>query len=158
MKVLVVGIHKVDLLLNLYNNANFQGTAFDEQMPLKMMGRMAANMKGDRAKAEKLINERQVHFDYVDLGAGSRPLKISFDGFEIETASYDEYNGAGLGSRVVESMRAEIIKQSAATQDNGFVSLLGRISREAMKQKDEETSDTVETSPRNRSTNKNSMQ
>lgn len=98
----------------MYNNANCQGTAFDQQFPVKMMGKMTASMKGNRAEAEKMIDAGQNHFNYVDLGSGLRPLKISFDGFEIETDRYDEYNGAALGARVVESIRAEINKAKCA--------------------------------------------
>ena len=144
MKVLTVGIHKVDLLLNLYNNANFQGTAFNDNPVMKKVGAISATLKGDRTKAEQLIRSGQKNFDYVDLGVGLRPLKISFDGFEIETASYDEYHGEGLGSRIVESMRAELITLTSGAQYGSLGFLLGSISKNIQKAKDENTCSMLE--------------
>lgn len=156
MKVLVAGINKVDLLLNLYNNANFQGSAFDQQQKMKALGQMTSHIKGNRAKAEELINEGKKYFDYVDLGAGPRPLKISFDGFEIETSSYDEYNGEGLGASVVEAIRAEMIKQNNVTGHSIFGSLLGMISN-SFRSQGEDVAAAAPMSPKNKSRKTNKM-
>jgi hypothetical protein len=111
MKISIVGLDKVTLLLNLYNKANNQGKIFDERPMSKRIGSLSAKNTGNIELAEKIIYESQDYcFDHVDLGAGSRPLKISLEGFEIDTSTYDEYHGEGLGELVVQGIFADMFK------------------------------------------------
>ena len=110
--VSIAGIPKVDLLLNLYNNALCQGTAFDNTPQMKVMGKMMAGMAGNKEKAVAILATGKKYFDYEDLGAGPRPLKFRLYESEIEASQYDEYNGKGLASKVVKGMREEIEQTS----------------------------------------------
>jgi hypothetical protein len=117
MKVEIIGIDKAKLLLDLYNKANCQGKNFDDSPMSKRIGILNAKNKGTMELAEQLIAESQDYiFDNVDLGAGSRPLKISLDGFEIDTSSYDDYHGAGLGESVVQKTFDDMLKQIPASE------------------------------------------
>lgn len=120
MKVSIIGINKVDLLFGLYNNANCQGVQFDSNPMSKSIGRLSSKNEGDRNIAEKFIKESKDYiFDDVDLGAGSRPLKISLAGFEIDTTLYDEYHGNGQGQMVVDSIINDMAKDATSmTLDN----------------------------------------
>jgi hypothetical protein len=132
MKLLIVGIHKADLLLALYNNARCQGKAFDSTPAMKMIGRMMLPAKHE--DAEKLLKEREAsnnyYFDYIDLGMGSRPLKVNLGEFEPDFERYDEYNGAGLAEKIVNNIRSQIIAQASEMPDNDFAQILKAISEQ----------------------------
>lgn len=134
MKILIVGINKTDLLLALYNNARCQGKAFDSVPSMKIVGSMAR--PATHEDAEKILKERETsgiyYFDYIDLGKGSRPLKVNLGDFEPDFKLYDEYNGEGLAQKIINSIRTQIIAQASNEPDNEFAQLLKAISEKIL--------------------------
>ena len=84
--VSIVGLNKADVLLALYNNAKFGGEGFKSQPQMQILVMMSGN--GTMEAAKKLINNGTYNFDYVDLGAGPRPLKVNLSGFEFNSFCY----------------------------------------------------------------------
>lgn len=116
MKVEIVGLHKADVLLALYNNAKFAGKGFESQPMLKVMARMSP--PGNREMAEKLIDEAlensSCYFDYIDLGAGPRPIQANLSGFDFDPAQYDNNHGTtGYAATIIEQLRSEYVSTIA---------------------------------------------
>ena len=74
-----------------YNNANFQGIAFYEKQKMKDFVRLFASRRGNTEKAAKLIYAEQTYFDYVDLGAGPRPIKMLISGSVSYPSCFSEF-------------------------------------------------------------------
>lgn len=130
MKLLIMGINKADLLLALYNNARCQGKAFDSTPQMKIVGRIAPPAKPE--DAERILSEREAtsnyHFNYIDLGMGSRPLHVNLGEFEPDFKLYDESNGEGLAEEIINNLQNQIIAQANAVPDNDFAKILKAVS------------------------------
>jgi len=130
MKVEIVGLHKADVLLALYNNAKFAGKNFASQPMLKVMARMAP--PGKREMAEKIIDEaldnNNCYLDYIDLGAGPRPIKANLSGFDFDPTQFDNNHGQdGYAAAIIDQLRAEYINQLQDEPKNSFAGLLSQI-------------------------------
>ena len=126
----IVGLSKTDVLLALYDHAKFAGKAFQTQPMLKIMANMAP--QGNRAMAEKLVNEAfcndNFYFDYIDLGAGPRPIKTDLSGFEFDSTQYDYYHGdKGYAASIINQLRAAYVRQFKNKPKDSFAYLLSQI-------------------------------
>ena len=116
MLIPIPDLSKIDVLLALYDNATFDGIdcASAPSMPvliLKALMRKRGN--GSREKAEALL-KNQTSFDYVDLGAGERSLRINLAGFEFESSGYDRAHGEGHAAKIIYALRQASIQDICA--------------------------------------------
>jgi hypothetical protein len=124
MKILIIGLHKADVLLNLYNNALCNGEVFDEH-PHKNVLQIQAAMAGDGSReiAGQIIEDchetNSYKFDYVDLGAGKRKLGVDLSGFDINPQEYDRNHGKGQAKRVINGMRNQMVAAADDLEQGG---------------------------------------
>ena len=105
MKVNIEGLSTSDVLLALYNNAGFKGTGFSNQSNMmQLLFSMAP--KGRLARAKELIRDsKNYYFDYVDLGAGPRPLKVDLSNNEFDPHLFDRDHGIGAAEKAISDLR-----------------------------------------------------
>jgi len=130
MKIEIVGLSKADVLLNLYNNAKFAGEGFASQPMMKVMYRMNPFGKSEAADAaiEKAIKNNDFYFDYIDLGAGPRPLKVDLSGFDFDSTNYDRNHGHdGYAAEIIDRLRAAVIEQCKDAPKDSIGFLLSQI-------------------------------
>lgn len=89
----IAGLSKPAVLAALFNASRQQGMGFMDTRGAQPM---------TEAEAEKVIEEQGMYFDYLR----GRVMKISLDGDELETRSYDRDNGQGAAERAIEPLRA----------------------------------------------------
>lgn len=133
MKIKIDGLDPTDVLFALYNNAHFEGPRFHHQPVLSfLVKRIAAkaNWKCSAALIDRLDkNNVSLSFDYVDLGAGLRPLHVDLSGIEFNSYRYDRCHGSGLAAKVITSLRDVYVQQfkSYKDKDGDFKQLLWQI-------------------------------
>jgi hypothetical protein len=102
-RILIIGLKKADVLLHLYNNAkggNIGG-------------------KGELKEAEEVIKESgHDRYDYVDLGAGPRSIKVDLSGFDFDSTAYDLDYGEGSAQQAMYELSNSIIAESQTAQYN----------------------------------------
>lgn len=125
MKISIAGIHRSTLLLELYNHALCQGTEFDDSPALKSTALMLGELKGNIVATEALFDSGQTDFNYIDLGAGRRPIKIRW-GTRIDFTQYDKYHGDNRGQSIVKAIRKKVLSET--TGEDELSSLLRAIS------------------------------
>ena len=60
---------------------------------------------------DKCSKSDRCNFDYIDLGAGTLPLKVDLSGDEFFPDEYDSYYGKGAAEKAIQGpLQAEIIK------------------------------------------------
>lgn len=127
MKVEIVGLNKIVVLLSLYNNAKFAGKEFASQPMMKVMYAMdpLGNIEAAETVIEEATKSNNFNFDYVDLGAGPRPLNVDLSSFDFDPTLYDcNHSHDGYAAKIISDLRkAEIIKSKDAPKDS-FASLL----------------------------------
>ena len=138
-KIEIVGLNKADILLALYNNARFQGK---ENPPTrKSMGILSVPGKIEKAKIEigRCIKEDNYFIDYIDLGAGPRPLKVDLRGCEFDPGQYDKIHGViGYAENVIRQLEIAILKGIVA----GMEDALGESSSKEVKVEENKTKHT----------------
>ena len=109
MKIMIVGLHKADVLLALYNNAHCEGTAMSRAPMMSIISRMMppATLEAANKEIETRSKSNDFDFDYVDLGRGPKSLKLDLRGFEFDSNQYDLYHGEGLAEKVINNLRAQ---------------------------------------------------
>lgn len=119
-------MHKADVLLALYNNAKYAGPGFASQPMMKIMYRMSHF--GNAEAAQAAIASGQEYFDYIDLGAGPRPLKVRLSGFDFDSSSYDrDHSHDGYAGEVIDQLRTTMIEQLQEAPKDSLAYLLSQI-------------------------------
>lgn len=114
MKVKIGDLNRADVLLYLYNNAQYAGKEFASQPMLKIAYRM--NPLGKREIAVATMNQaietNFFYFDYVDLGAGPRRIGVDLSGSDFDPTCYDDTHGHdGYAARIIEKLMADFLLQ-----------------------------------------------
>lgn len=103
----IEGIPKAIVLLALYNNALSNGKVFEGRTEIEKI--KSFHEGGSLMEAEALIQRGQRYFDYVDLGSGDQPLKVTLRETEFWPDDYNRYHGEGLAERTISALRSEMI-------------------------------------------------
>lgn len=116
MKISIAGLNKVDVLLALYRNAVPLYSSNEEYLNLQSSTKNNFHTPAfseDRQLAIKLIKkcelENNYDLDHVDLGDGSRSLRINLANLEFDPAYYDNQYGLGSAKRVIDKLRKTLI-------------------------------------------------
>lgn len=126
MKIDITGLDKAAVLLALYNNALFSGPGFAHDPSFGIMSRMTPAAPIDAAvkEIERRSGGANDYFDYIDLGSGSKPLKVDLSGFDFESDLYDHDHGEGAAQRAISPLWRPAGVQ-AATNSAGFFFQVG---------------------------------
>jgi len=130
MKVEIVGLHKADVLLALYNNAKFNGQGFASQPMMRVLANMAppANREAAVAAIDRALGSHNCYFDYVDLGSGPRPIKADLSGFDFDPTLYDRDHGyTGYAAEIIGQLRSQYISQLSSEPAGSMAHLLSQI-------------------------------
>ncbi|MEY3182757.1 MAG: hypothetical protein RLZ35_742 [Pseudomonadota bacterium] len=157
MKVLIVGLHKADILKNLYANATFLGPRwrFMPSMPALSHNKHHASIEiAQQLIQEQLSKNNRLYFDYVDLGDGPIPLKIDLSGHDIDPTQYDAMHGQDRAKEVILGMRQTMVAMSE--QKSGFEGFLGFLNQAMLEQGSknffEDDSETLKKEPAKKNT------
>ena len=133
MKIIILGLHKADVLLALYNHAKFAGNDFEAQPLLKVIyeNNPCGCIKSAHELIDNALKRNEFYFDFIDLGAGLRPLKVDLSGFYFESSSYDNFHGFdGYAGKVIDQLRAAIVaklKEPPKDSPAGIISQIGLV-------------------------------
>lgn len=107
-KVDISGLPKANVLLKLYDNAICAGKNFHNRSLLTCSIQLSSK-QGKIELAQAKLGKQNLYFDYIDLGADDRPLKVDLSGESFNPAQYDEYNGyAGYARTLILQLREEL--------------------------------------------------
>lgn len=107
MNVNIADLSKEEVLLALYNNALFCGAEYTNQPRFNVLALTLG--RGKKELAQSLIESGQLSFDYIDLGAGSRPLKVDIAKDEFNPDYYDREHGEpGYAMKIIDSLRQRL--------------------------------------------------
>lgn len=114
MKLKIMALDLPLLLLSLYNAAKQQGVAYNNRPAARLIGIKFKD--GDLAISRSLIESTGMQadllfFNYVDLGAGIRPIKVNLGVTVADFSEYDYHHGVGTAQQVIDNvLKQEVTK------------------------------------------------
>jgi hypothetical protein len=114
MRIRIFDLPKSLLLLYLYNHVKQQGVAFDNMPAARLIG--SKFKQGTHKEAASQIKAREssqnFYFNYIDLGAGPRILKVNLSNEEVDFSDYDHFHGKGKALEVIHRLDLDILEAS----------------------------------------------
>jgi hypothetical protein len=107
----IENLDKARLLLELYNHALSQGSAYEIRPQVQIISKLLGFLfKGKLELAKKEVESQNgsLSFDYVDLGMDARRLCVDISGTEMDPTVYDLLHGEGCCQEVVNKVRAQM--------------------------------------------------
>ncbi len=99
------------VLLALYNHAKFAGKGFNSSPVMTQRLFRPVSYKDSKFIIDEALKNRQGYIDYIDLGAGSKPIKAHLTGSSFDSTQYDHNHGdVGYAGKIVDALRIEYIE------------------------------------------------
>jgi hypothetical protein len=110
----ISGLNKSDVLLALYKHATFEGPGFkfDKKFQKQLIWnaldyKSLANTEKAKQAMKTADETNYYNIDYINLGAGDKPIKIDFSNNVINPTEFDRAHGSGAALRIISELRAE---------------------------------------------------
>ena len=124
-----MNLDKADVLLNLYNDAQFNGPRYLLQPTFEKS--CITSLPAPYETALSVVKARSkignYYFSYIDLGSGPKPLRVDLTGFEFDSTLYDRDHGEGLAEKVICKLRSNRIVISKNEDMTSFSYLLSKV-------------------------------
>lgn len=120
MRVDITGLDPAEVLLALYNRANYQRLSYNlTRYNFTTAVRASLFIPGSRTLAEQVWDDAQTnnsfHFTGVDLGRGIRALNVTIIDNYFDSTTYDKtHGGPGSAQTVIDRLR---LQQAPVSQE-----------------------------------------